>query len=392
MGQMNNQVLLDRIINKHKALFGTECDYHTIFSPGRINLIGEHTDYNNGFVMPAAIDKGIYLTISKSHSESKVVSLDMQASHAFSLKEDLSPLSNGGWKNYVIGVIHQLKTAGHPIEEVNMVFGGDIPIGAGLSSSAALENAVGYGLSGLFGLGIAKSVLARYSQKAEHEFAGVRCGIMDQYASLMGAENAAILLDCASLDYREVPLSLDDYTLVLCNSNVEHNLASSEYNIRRQQCEAGVATLRQCYPEVSSLRDARPEMLTAPALVFDPVTLKRCEYVIEENQRVIAFAQALEKKDFKAAGLILYEAHAGMQQKYKITCGEIDFMVDFAKTQDAVLGARMMGGGFGGCTINLVHRQGQDQFIAELSKAYLERFDVKMTPILVEVGAGTRSI
>ncbi len=392
MGQMYNQVLLDRVINKHKSLFDAECDYQTIFSPGRINLIGEHTDYNNGFVMPAAIDKGIYLTISRSHNESKVVALDMEASHAFSLKEDLCPLPDGGWRNYVIGVIHQLKAAGHPIEEVNIVFGGDIPIGAGLSSSAALENAVGYGLSELFGLGIAKSVLARHSQKAEHEFAGVRCGIMDQYASLMGAENAAILLDCASLDYREVPLSLDDYTLVLCNSNVEHNLASSEYNIRREQCEAGVATLRQYYPEVKSLRDARPEMLTSPPLVFDPVTLKRCEYIIEENQRVIAFAKALEKKDFTAAGLILYEAHTGMQHKYEITCAEIDFIVDFAKTQEAVLGARMMGGGFGGCTINLVHRQGQDQFIAELSKVYLERFDIEMTPISVEIGAGTRSI
>lgn len=389
---MTNTNLLRDVRQKHQALFSTDNDCLTIFSPGRINLIGEHTDYNEGFVMPGAIDKGIYLTISRAKGKSTIVALDMNDRLEANLAEPLQPQEGGGWKNYILGVAHLLKSAGHPIAEVNIVFGGDIPIGAGLSSSAALENAVGYALNEHFGMGIPKPELAKYSQQAEQQFAGVQCGIMDQYASMMGVAKAAILLDCRSLDFREIPMVLDDYALLLCNSNVAHNLASSEYNVRRAQCEAGVALLRKHFPGVVTLRDVSLEMLVDHKAEFDPVVYDRCSYVLEENQRVAAFAEWLTQKNYQKAGEVLFEAHRGMRDQYEITCPEIDFMVDFAASHEAVIGARMMGGGFGGCTINLVHRDGQQRFAEDLAATYQRQFGKAMTPIAVEIGQGTSKV
>ena len=387
-----NIEIKDHVRGVYEQLFGHNSHYLTVFSPGRINLIGEHTDYNNGFVMPAAIDKGIYMAIGHSKDQSYFNSLNMNESYSPSIKEPLEPLFKGGWENYIIGVIHQLKQGEHSLGEVNIVFAGDLAIGAGLSSSAALENAVGVGLNELFDLGISKPSLAKLSQKAEHQFAGVKCGIMDQYASMMGLDNAAILLDCQSLHFQEVPIELDDYAIVLCNSNVSHTLANSEYNVRHEQCENGVSIIQTHYPEVRSLRDVTLAMLAKHRSLLDPIVYKRCAYVIEENERVHSFAKALEKKDFMAAGNILYAAHAGMRHKYEITCKEIDFMVDFTKTHEAVMGARMMGGGFGGCTLNMVLRDKQDEFIESLGQAYLKEVGIEMTHLTPAIGSGSRLI
>ena len=251
-----------------------------------------------------------------------------------------------------------------------------------------MENAVGFGINELYDLGISKLDLLKMSQKAEHEFARVRCGIMDQFASMMGEKNRAILLDCKTLDYSIFPLEMEDYKLLLCNSNVRHNLASSEYNIRRAQCEEGVSILQTYYPKVTSLREVTFEMLQEHREEFDETVLKRCEYVLEENNRVQQFGDCLNRADFTAAGHLLYEGHEGMRSKYEISCQEIDFLVDFTRDKEGILGARMMGGGFGGCTLNLIHRNYVDLFISELSHQYLETWGVKFSPIHVEISAG----
>lgn len=378
------------ITSKYRAHFDSEPI--VVFAPGRVNLIGEHTDYNNGYVFPAAINKGIYLAIGKANDQSTILSHDMLDSFSFSVHDDLRPTSNGGWQNYILGVVKQMKTAGRNIGEFNVVFGGDIPIGAGLSSSAALENAIGFGLDLLFDLKFSKHEIIKMSQKAEHEFAGVRCGIMDQFASMMGEKDKAILLDCETLDYSIHPIELNDYTLLLCNSNVDHNLASSEYNIRRSQCEEGVSLLKKYYSEVKSLRDVTLEMIASHKSEFDEIILRRCEYVLEENLRVQQFGQYLDLKKYEEAGSLLFDGHEGMKSKYEITCDEIDFMVDFAKSKDYIAGARMMGGGFGGCTINLIKRVFVEDFIDELGKSYKSKWNIEMTPIQVETSQGVSTI
>ena len=381
-----NKALLQSLVDIYHSRFD-ETPIQ-IFSPGRINLIGEHTDYNNGFVLPAAIDLGIYMILGKAYDQSTMISMDFEDSYRFSVRDDLVPIPGGGWKNYILGVVQQIKLAGKEIGEFNIVFGGDIPIGSGLSSSAALENAAGVGLNALFGLGFRRMHLLKMSQKAEHDFAGVRCGIMDQFASMMGEENKAILLDCETLNYSLYPMILDEYTLLLCNSNVAHNLASSEYNIRRAQCEEGVSVLQKYYPNISTLREVSPEMLDKHEPEIDTITMKRCKYVLNENDRVHQFASDLKNGDLESAGKVLYNGHEGMKSEYEITCDEIDFLVDFTKARHEVLGARMMGGGFGGCTINLIKSEYINTFIKEIDTAYSTRWNIKMTPIEVGISGG----
>ena len=380
-----------RLISDHyQQHFGN--DFLTVVSPGRINLIGEHTDYNLGFVLPAAIDKGIYVGIGRSNDRrTTIYSLDMNDSIEV---EDLSTLerSDKGWVNYVLGVVDQLQKAGFDIEPFNCVFGGDIPIGSGLSSSAALENGIGFGLNELLGLGISRDKLIRYSQSAEHEFVGVKCGIMDQFSSMMGKDGFALKLDCRSLDYESYPVDFGDYEIVLLNSNVSHNLASSAYNERRTQCEQGWNIVAQKYNKVSSLRDVSMEMLKACRDDLSEVVFKRCKYIIEENQRVHSFCKSLEKKDFKQCGAILFDAHEAMRLEYEITCIEIDHLVDFAKADSDVLGARMMGGGFGGCTLNLVKKEGADHFIEETVSRYKEVTGIQPSPYRVAIADGVRLV
>jgi galactokinase len=358
-----------------------------IRSPGRINLIGEHTDYNEGFVLPAAIDKSIYLGFAKNNSRKcRIYALDFQEEKIFSL-ENMKPAE--GWINFVMGVAAVIQKAGNQLEGFDCVLGGDIPIGAGLSSSAALENGVGFGLNELFNLNLERLELLKFSQQAEHAFAGVKCGIMDMFASMMGKKDQAIRLDCRSLEHSYFPLDLGDYQLLLCNTKVAHSLAESAYNKRREECQEGVNKVKDQFPEVKSLRDVTPQMLEKAKGEMSPVIYKRCAYVIRENERLIKTCEALADHDLIAVGQFLYGSHEGLSESYEVSCPELDFLVDYTRDLPDVLGARMMGGGFGGCTLNLLKKSAVKDFVPAVTSAYLEQFGREMETYAVKVADGT---
>jgi len=359
-------------------------------SPGRVNLIGEHTDYNDGFVLPAAIDKEIVVAISKSgSSKCKVFSVDMNESIEFTT-EEIQP-SSKSWANYFLGVIAQINKKGRKIEGFNCVFGGNIPLGAGLSSSAALECVFAYAFNDLFKLQFEKEEMVKMAQKAEHEYAGVKCGIMDQFASMFGKSDHVFRLDCRSLEYVYFPLKLTDYEIVLCNTKVAHSLASSEYNTRRQECETGVEILTKHY-DIQSLRDVANGQLESLKKEFDPIVYKRCSYVVNEIARVIDSCEKLQSNDLIGFGQDMYQTHEGLSKNYEVSCAELDFLVDKAKESGNVIGSRMMGGGFGGCTINLVKKSEQDNFINSVSESYRKRFSIDMEAYVVNIQDGTSRI
>jgi galactokinase len=288
-----------------------------------------------------------------------------------------------------LGVIAQLQNAGYDVPGFDLVFGGNVPIGAGLSSSAAVECGLAFALNHLFEFHIPKFTLVKMAQRAEHEYAGVRCGIMDQFASMFGKKDHVVKLDCRSLDYAYYKLDMADYRIVLCDTQVKHNLASSEYNTRRLECEAGVALLHQHYPAVTSLRDATVDMLEQHESEFDPVIFKRCKYVVNENNRVEEACQALEKGDMKTFGEKMYASHSGLQHEYEVSCPELDFLVEQASQLDTVLGARMMGGGFGGCTINLVKLEALETFTHQMEAAYQQQFGIVLKTYVAEIVNGS---
>ncbi len=360
-----------------------------IKAPGRINLIGEHTDYNDGFVLPAAVAQSIYFAIGKSGYATRcsLISLDFNERFDFDLT-DMSPLSAASWQNYVMGVAAELIKDNRELSGFNLVFSGDVPQGSGMSSSAALECGTCYGLNELFGLGLSRIEMAKLSQMAEHHYAGVQCGIMDQFASLMGKQDYALLLDCRSLEYKYFPVGLKEHRLLLLNSNVAHSLADSEYNIRRQQCQQGVKVLQTYFDNITALRDVSMAQLEVVKEKLPIAVAKRCKYVIEENERVQRLAQALSESDLHVVGEILKEAHQAMRYEYEITCPEIDFMADYANSQPNVLGARMMGGGFGGCLLVLLEKGAEHELTADLDKVYHEKFGKNITPIDIELSEG----
>lgn len=358
-----------------------------IFSPGRINLIGEHTDYNNGFVFPAAIDKGIYAAIEKSESNfSTAIALDLDEQYEFNLN-NLKPLENGSWKNYILGVVFEIQKKGKLIENFNIVFKGDIPSGAGLSSSAALENSIVFGLNQLFNLKLTKQEMIFISQKAEHSFVGVKCGIMDQFASMFGNENEAILLDCKNLDTEYFQIDFKEYKILLINTNVKHSLSESEYNERRAVCEK-IANLLK----VDSLREISFQDLET---IKDKVLLeeyKKATYILEENERVINASKALKNQDLISFGKLLYESHSGLQHQYKVSCTELDFLIENAKENKNILGARMMGGGFGGCTINIIKKESVKEFSSYIEKEFNKKFNFNCSCYSVKLSKGTHVI
>lgn len=358
-----------------------------VAAPGRINLIGEHTDYNKGFVLPAAIDKRIYAAIAKNGTGTVNVFARQLNEHAsFSTREHQK---REGWINYLIGVTYFLQQTGNHIEGIDVLIDGDVPVGAGMSSSAALCSAYGFALNEMFGLDFTRMELALVGQRTEHEFAGVKCGIMDQFASLHGKKGFAIKLDCRSMDYEYVPFDFPDYRIVLVNTMVSHSLAGTEYNLRRQQCEEGVALLRKYDPAIQSLRDVTYEQLVQHWKEFSTTVYDRCTFIVNENQRLLAACDALRYKDLTGLGEMMYASHKGLSKRYEVSCRELDFLVEWAKTQESVIGSRMMGGGFGGCTINIVKTDRIDSFTQSVKKAYLDRFqaDPQVYTMQLEDGA-----
>ena len=357
-------------------------------SPGRINLIGEHTDYNGGFVFPGAVDKGIMAEL-KPNGTNKVraYSINMKDMVEFGLNEEDAPRTS--WARYIFGVCREMIKRGVEVKGFNTAFAGDVPLGAGMSSSAALESTYAYALNDLFGDNkIDKFELAKVGQATEHNYCGVKCGIMDQFASVFGKKDHLIRLDCRSLEYQYFHFEPKGYRLVLVDSVVKHELASSAYNKRRQSCENVVATIKQLHPEVEFLRDADAAML---AEVKDQVSQEdymRAEYVIEEIQRVLDVCEALQQADYETVGQKMYETHHGMSRLYEVSCEELDFLNDVA-FDCGVTGSRVMGGGFGGCTINLVKEELYSTFVEQVRKQYYEKFHkiAKIYDVVIADGA-----
>ena len=358
-----------------------------IFSPGRINIIGEHTDYNDGFVFPAAVDKGIVAALGKaSDKECSIYAVNKYEPYTFSL-DTVKPIENGGWRNYVLGVVGEIQKKGISLQPFDIAFGGDIPGGAGMSSSAALENSVVFGLNELFDLGLTKKEMILISQMAEHNYVGVKCGIMDQYASMFGVEDCALQLDCRTIESNPFKIDFQEYQLLLINTNVKHSLNDSAYNDRRSVCE-NIASLLK----VEALRDVDESDLEKIKDQVSEEDYQKALYVIQENNRVIAASEAMEAGDLKMLGQLLYGSHNGLQHQYQVSCEELDFLVDKAKKYTDVLGARMMGGGFGGCTINLIKKTAAHQFKEEIAPAYRQEFNKDCSFYFVNLSDGTKRI
>ncbi len=362
-----------------------------IRSPGRVNLLGEHTDYNEGFVLPAAISRAIYFAVGPAPDDDcRIVALDMNDDHRFTLSSVAR--STKSWPNYVLGVVDQLKKAGYPLRGFRCVYGGDIPIGAGMSSSAAIEAGFAFALNALFDLDIENLTLVKLAQKAENEFVGVQCGIMDQYVNIFGQRGKVLRIDCRSLEHTPYPFDYDHLAIVLFDSRVSHSLASSEYNRRRVECTTGVASIRRNFPGVASLRDVFPEMLEESRSTLDPTVYKRCKYVVEENGRMLQACDALTRKDINGFGVLMYLTHAGLRDEYAVSCRELDFLVDATEGIPQVYGARMMGGGFGGCTINLIEHDAVDDVSRTVTDRYYRRFGIKPNTYVTSIRSGTALI
>jgi len=352
-----------------KQRFGNEGVVYT--SPGRINLIGEHTDYNGGFVFPGAIDKGIYACIRLNGTDKvRAYSIDKEEYCEFGMNEEDHPHLH--WANYIFGVCREIIKRGYKLEGFDVVFYGDVPIGAGMSSSAALESTIAFALNDLLNLGIDKFEMARIGQSTEHNYCGVKCGIMDQFASLFGKAGYLMRLNCATMEFEYFPFHPQGYKVVLLDTVVKHSLASSAYNRRRESCENACAHIAAKYPEVKYLSDATMAMLNEIDVEIPAEDYMRAEYVIGEKQRVLDVCEALEKGDYETVGDRMYGTHFGMSKLYEVSCEELDFLNDIAK-ECGVTGSRVMGGGFGGCTINLVKEGLYDSFI----KTAKERFNAK---------------
>lgn len=377
-----------KISEKFSTLFG--CSGEFFASAGRINLIGEHTDYNGGFVFPGAVDKGIMAEI-KLNGTNKVCaySLDLDEYVEFGLNEEDAPVQS--WSRYIFGVCREIIKRGGEISGFNTVFAGDVPLGAGMSSSAALESTFAFALNYLFNLGIDKFELARIGQSTEHNYCGVKCGIMDQFASVFGKSGQLMRLDCKTMEYKYYPFHPAGYKLVLLDSVVKHELASSAYNKRRESCERAAAAIKAKHPEVEFLRDANREWLDEVKDVISEEDYMRAEYVIDEVARVLDVCDALERDDYETVGEKMYETHYGMSRLYEVSCEELDFLNNVAR-ECGVTGSRVMGGGFGGCTINLVKDELYDAFIDKAKALFKDRFGYEPKVYDVVISDGARKL
>lgn len=379
-------LMKERIAELFRAQFGEPAVI--VRSPGRINLIGEHTDYNLGFVLPAAVDKAIYIAIGPRNDEAiHLYAGDLEESFTSSL-HDLKPTAKQ-WPNYLLGVADQLEKTGHALAGFNAVVIGDVPLGAGLSSSAAVECATIFAMNEMWLLKLDRLSMVKMAQKAEHEFAGVKCGIMDQFASMFGQTGKVIQLDCRSLEYTYIPFNMEGIRIILFDTGVKHSLASSAYNKRREECEAGVALIQQKFPEVKSLRDATIDMVETCLAGKEVAVYHRCKYMVEEIDRLQKACTRLEQGDMAGFGEYMFETHEGLSKLYEVSCKELDVLASLARDCKGVLGARMMGGGFGGCTINLVKEDQVDETIAFIAEQYAKIFEKWPQHYIVAIDNGT---
>lgn len=356
-------------------------------SPGRVNLIGEHTDYNGSFVFPGAIDKGMIAALRFNGTDKvRAYAIDLDESAEFGLEEEDLPVQ--GWAKYIFGVCREIIKKGGSVKAFDTVFSGDVPLGAGMSSSAALESTYAYALNDLLNLGIDLFELARIGQRTEHNYVGVKCGIMDQFASIFGKKGHLIRLDTKTMEYAYFPFDPEGYKLVLLDTAVKHELASSAYNKRRESCEHVARTIAKRHPEVEFLRDASIEMLEEVRSEISAEDFMRAQYVIEETQRVRDVSDALERADYLTVGEKMYETHHGMSKLYEVSCDELDFLNDVAR-EHGVTGSRVMGGGFGGCTINLVKDELYDSFIRDAKAQFNTKYghEPKVYEVVISDGA-----
>ena len=371
--------------NKFKEKFGTEGVLY--FSPGRVNLIGEHTDYNGGCVLPGAIDKGILAEIKPNGTDQvRAYSVDLDDYAEFGLREEDKPKVS--WACYIFGVCREMQKRGGEIKGIETVFNGDEDLGAGLSSSAALESTFGFGLNELYHCGFDKKELVLIGQKTEHNYCGVNCGIMDQFASVFGKEGHLIRLDCSTMEYEYVPFAPKGYKVVLVDSVTKHELVDSPYNKRRQSCERAAAAIAVNHPQVKLLGDANMQMLEEVKGKISEEDYMRATYAIQENERLINTCEALKKGDYETVGKNVYATHHGMSKLYEVSTVELDFLNDVAK-ECGVTGSRIMGGGFGGCTINIVPEDKYDHFIGTAIAKFKAKFgkEPKIYPVKISDGA-----
>lgn len=362
---------------------------HIFLSPGRINIIGEHIDYNNGFVMPGAIDKYVCLAISKRADTKCIIAAgDLEERYEFDINDAIAPVAQT-WANYFLGIVLLLRERQLVPAGFQLAFTSTIPIGAGLSSSAAVECGFAYALNELFSFGLDKKEIALMGQRSENDFVGVQCGIMDQFASVFGKAGHVIQLDCDSLEYTYHPADFQDYALLLFNSNVKHTLLTSGYNTRRQETADGLAIIKKALPEIKGFRDVTEIQLAQFREEMGEIIYRRCHFVVKEIKRVLDAADALEKSDFKTLGALMYETHKGLSEEYEVSCAETDFLVNEVRKDERVLGARMMGGGFGGCTINLVEKGAEDKLIKNICAAYKAAFNIEAEPYKISLADGT---
>lgn len=382
-----NDILVQNTTAFFEKSFGS-APQKVVLSPGRINIIGEHIDYNDGYVLPAAIDKVICFAFAKNDTQkSRIVAIDLNEDFEIDLTQEIT-LSDVVWTNYIRGVIKQLQDNGFAFEGFNCVFSSNIPVGSGLSSSAALECGTIFGIKELFDLKIEKVDISLLGQKAEH-WVGINCGIMDQFSSVHGLENKVIKLDCNTLDFEYHNADFKDYSLVLFDSNVKHSLFTSEYNNRRIECEQGLAIIKENFPAIKSFRDCTEEKLLSIQDKISETVFKRVHFVVKEINRVIKACEALDNGNIELLGQLLFETHYGLSQEYEVSCAELDMLVDTAKADDAIIGSRLMGGGFGGCTINLIKKGHENEVKSKFSNLYLDTFGIELKFYDVKISNGT---
>lgn len=380
--------LIQHTTKHFEKLFQKPAKY-IFLSPGRINIIGEHVDYNDGFVLPAAINKYICFAISKNkNSECVLVAKDLNDVYTFDINDPLQPI-NKMWANYILGVLHQLKEKGLPEKGFTIVFSSTIPMGAGLSSSAALECGIAYAMNKIFDLKLSKEEIARIGQKAEHTFAGVNCGIMDQFAAVFGKKNYVIKLDCTTLAYEYHKANFKEYQLVLFDSCVKHTHLTSGYNDRRNEVEQGLAIIKANYPEVTSFRNCTEKIVFSLKDTLGEIIFNRCLFVVQEIERVELAVRALTDGNIEQLGDLMTKTHYGLSELYEVSCPEMDFLVTEANTIPEIIGARMMGGGFGGCTINLVKKENVNTVIEKMRRAYATQYNIDLKYYKIKIAKGT---